>query len=77
MKNKITNEDVSKAIEKLAETVRNELSYDFRVAQSQMWLAEKELIDSLDKNQRLLYENFSKKREVFYNIASDIFVKRF
>ena len=77
MKKKITNDEIGEIIGKMAEEVRGEMDYDFRVAQSQMWLAEKELADTFNQNQQALYQEFCKKRDLFYQIASEIYKKKF
>ena len=41
MKKKITDEEIGQFIGKLADELRSEVDYDFRVAQSQTLLAEK------------------------------------
>lgn len=77
MKKKITNEEIGNAIGKMAEKIRDEMDYDFRVAQSQMWIAENDLVESLDEKQRKLYDDFYKKREKFYYIASELYKRKF
>ena len=77
MKKKVTNDDVAKLIGEVAQQIRDEMDYDFRVAQSQMWIAENDLIDSLDENQKKLYEDFRKKREEFYAIAQEIYERKY
>ncbi len=77
MKKKLTDEEIGKAIGKLAEEVRRELDYDFRVAQSQMWLAEDDLVKTLNEKQLSLYKNFCEKRKVFFEISSEIYQKNF
>ena len=36
MKKKVTNDDIAKLIGEVAQKIRDEMDYDFRVAQSQM-----------------------------------------
>ena len=62
MKKKVTNEEVGKAIGKMAEAVRSEMDYDLRVAESQMAIAEIDLVSSLNEEQKKLYDNFCKKK---------------
>lgn len=54
MKKKVTEEEVGQIIGKIAEKIRDDLDYEFRVAQSQMWIAENDLIDALDETQHEL-----------------------
>lgn len=77
MRKKVTNEDVGKFIGKLADQIRGEMDYDYRVAESQMWLAERELVDSLDEKQQSLYLDFCQKRSAFYDIAKEIYQRKF
>ena len=77
MKKKVTNEQVGEIIGKMAEQIRSDMDYDFRVAQSQMWLAEKDLVDTFDDEQKALYKDFCEKRDTFYNIASELYKRKF
>lgn len=77
MKKKVTEEEVGQVIGKIAEKIRDDLDYEFRVAQSQMWIAENDLIDALDETQHELYKNYSEKREFFYKIAGEIYQRKF
>ena len=70
MKKKATNEEISKKIGEMANQVRDEIDYEFRVAYSQMCLAENDLYESLDEEQRKLYEIYREKRETFYDKAN-------
>ena len=58
MKKKFTNEEIGQIIGKIAEKIREEMDYDFRVAESQMQLAEKELAESLNDEQLKLYNDY-------------------
>ena len=77
MKKKITNEQVEQFIKKLAQDLRDEMDYDFRVAQGQMWLAENDLINSLDQNQLKLHQIYRERREDFYKIANELYQRKF
>ena len=77
MRKKVTNEEVGKVIGEMAEKIRSEMDYDFRVAYGQMGIAENDLVASLSKEQRVLYDDFCQKRETFYNIASEIYIRKF
>lgn len=77
MKKKVSNDDVSQVINSIAEKIRSDLDYSFRVAQSQMQLAENDLVDTLNENQKKLYEDFTKKREEFYEIADELYKRKF
>jgi len=77
MKREITDEEVGQVIGKLAEEVRNQLDYDFRVSYSLMNIAENDLVNTLDEKQKELYNDFCSKREAFYDIAGEIYTKKF
>ena len=76
LKKKITNEEVASILGKIAEDIRDDLDYDFRVAQSQMWIAENDLVDSLNEQQKKLYDDFSEKRNTFFKIASELYQRK-
>ncbi len=77
MKKRVSNEEVAQAINIIAEKIRSDLDYNFRVAQSQLQIAENDLVDSLDEKQKKLYEEFAKKRSEFYEIAKEIYQRKF
>ena len=77
MKKKVTNEEVGKAIGKMAEAVRSEMDYDLRVAESQMAIAEIDLVSSLNEEQKKLYDNFCKKRNAFFNLAREVYKRKY
>ena len=77
MKKKFTNEEVGEAIGKIAEKIRDDMDYQFRVAQSQMWIAENDLVDSLNESQHELYKDYSEKRNAFFKIASELYKRKF
>lgn len=77
MKKKVTNDDVGKILGAMAEKLRSDMDYEFRVAQSQMWIAENDLLDSLNKEQYELYKDYSEKREYFYRVAKELYVRKF
>ena len=76
MKKKITNEEVGQIVGKIAEEIRDNMDYDFRVAQSQMWIAENDLADSLNEQQKELYKDFAEKRNAFFNIAKEFYQRK-
>ncbi len=77
MKKKVTNEEVGQIVDKIAEKIRDDMDYEFRVPQSQMWIAENDLVDALDEKQYDLYRDYSEKREVFFRIASELYQRKF
>ncbi len=64
-------------IGKIAENIREEMDYEFRVAQSQMWIAENDLVDSLNEPQHELYRDYSEKRNAFFKIAQELYQRKF
>ena len=77
MRKKVTNEEVEQIIGKIAEDIRSDIDYEFRVAQSQMWLAENDLIDALNEKQYELYKDYAEKREEFFKIANELYTRKF
>ncbi len=66
MRRKTANEEVKKILKNTVEEIHQELESEFKVAQALMFVAEDELVKSLDQNQLALYNEFYKKRENFY-----------
>ena len=77
MKKKITNEEVGKIFQKMAEDLRDDMDYELRVAESQMWIAENDLVDSLTEDQHQLYRDYSEKRNHFFKIAKEMYKRKF
>ena len=77
MKKKVTNEEVGEILGKIAEKVRDDMDYEFRVAQSQMWIAENDLVDALTEDQHEVYRNYNEKRNVFFQIAKELYERKF
>ena len=77
MKKKITNEDVGEVLGKIAEKIRDDMDYEFRVAESQMWMAENDLVDALNESQYDLYREYSEKRNAFFKIAKELYERKF
>lgn len=76
MKKKITEEEVREFISKLIDKVNEEMDYTLNFVHSQMSLAENDLVDSLDEKQRALYDVYRKRREEFYDMARQMYVKK-
>ena len=77
MKKKVTDEEIGQIMGKIAEKIRNDMDYEFRVAQSQMWIAENDLVNALDEDQREVYKDYAKKRETFFKIAQELYTRKF
>lgn len=77
MKKKFTDEEIGEIFGKVADKIRSDIDYEFRVTQSQMWLAESDLVSTFDENQQKLYKDFCDKRDAFYKLAEEIYQKRF
>ena len=73
MRRKVANEEVKKILKNAVDEIHKELDSEFKVAQAIMYVAEDELVKSLDENQRVLYNEFCKKRENFYLKASQLY----
>ncbi len=77
MKKKVTDEEIGQIMGKIAEKIRSDMDYEFRVAQSQMWIAENDLVNALDEDQREVYNDYAKKRETFFKIAQELYTRKF
>ena len=77
MKKKVTNEEAGEFMSKIAEKIREDMDYEFRVAQSQMWIAENDLVDALHEDQYDLYRDFAEKRRTFERIAKAMYERKF
>lgn len=77
MKKKITNEEVGEMFAKMAQDVRDYMDYELRVAESQMWIAENDLVDALQESQHQLYRDYAEKRNHFFKLAKEIYVRKF
>jgi hypothetical protein len=53
------------------------MDFEFRVAQSQMWIAENDLIDALEEKQYEVYRNYAEKREAFFQIAKELYQRKY
>lgn len=76
MRRKPTNEDVKEVLSEVAEQIRSDLDFEFRVAQSRMGIAENDLCRTFNEEQKALYKEFCKERKAFYKIASEIFERK-
>ena len=77
MRKKVTNEQAEKIIVEVADKVKRELDFDFRVAYSQMGIAENDLVETFDENQMKLYKDFCEKRKRFYSLAQELYERKF
>ena len=77
MKHRFTNEELAKIMENIAGKIRDDMDYEFRVAQGQMWIAENDLIDALHENQYELYRDYAEKREAFFRIAKELYERKY
>ena len=77
MRKKVTNEQAEKIIVEVADKVKRELDFDFRVAYSQMGIAENDLVETFDQNQMKLYKDFCEKRRHFYSLAQELYERKF
>ena len=77
MKKKFTNEEIGQAIGKIAEKIRDDMDYDFRVAQSQMWIAENDLADSLDEKQKNCITIFVKREICSFKLQENSIKENF
>lgn len=74
---KATNDDVGEMIGKIAEEIRDKLNYELKVAESQMWLAENDLVDALREDQYEVYRTYAEKRSEFFKLAKEVYQRKF
>lgn len=77
MRKKVTDEEIAKIIGELADRLRSEMDHEFGVAISHMWLAERELVDSLNPEQLKLFEEYSEKRDLCAQLARERYQRKF
>lgn len=77
MKKKVTNEEVGKLFAKMAQDIRDDMDYELRVAESQMWIAENDLVDALNESQHQVYKDYAEKRNHFFRLAKEMYVRKF
>ena len=76
-KKKLTEEQIGEVIGKLADEVRSQIDFDFRVKRGHMHLAENDLVNTFTPEQMALYKEYCEKREEFYAVANELYVRRF
>jgi hypothetical protein len=77
MKKKLNKNEMREFIARMIYKDKRKLNENFSVAQSEMELTENNLAQTFNKKQRVLYDDFCKKRELFYNAASELYEKIF
>ena len=75
MNRRKTNEKLKEFIAETSDKIREEIKEEYNVAEMQMFVAEDELVKSLDKNQKLLYEKFCLKRKEFLQVAENCYTR--
>ena len=77
MERGITNKKTDEFVENVVKQVQGEMEENFNIALNNMIIVEKELADSLIKEQKELYDKFCKARDNFYKKAKNLYEKRF
>ena len=77
MKKRVTKLDVQTILAGVSAQVQEEMNSDLKLLLSQMDMAENELYQSLNDEQRLLYDKFFEKRKEFNSLAKEIYKKKF
>ena len=77
MKDKVTNEDVAKAIAEMADKVREQMNRELEDAKSDMDRIEEILALTFNSSQKIFYEKFCEKRQVYYDLASGMYKKKY
>jgi hypothetical protein len=73
MKGKLNEKELGILFGELMDKSRDELGVEFRVAESEMVLAERKFFRSLDYSQSILYQDYRGKKNHFLEVASKIF----
>ena len=76
MKKKVSDQDVAQFIQQGVDRLSKEMDYDFRVAESQMVIAENDLVNTFTNEQKVLYDDFCQKRQVFFNLAEQMYQRK-
>ena len=76
MERRLTDEEIGKAIGSLAEKVKLEMDCELKVAKSEMMLAENELFLSLNEEQKKLFDIYRKRKEIFFDIAEQMYKRK-
>lgn len=77
MRKKESNEQVKIFIDAIVKDIQYDMNFDIYVTEKNMNRAEMALFDSLDYNQRLLFAEYSQRKAEFFNIASQIYKRKF
>lgn len=73
---KLSNKDIGKVIGELAEKVRDEMNFELMQAKAEVMFAENDLYQSLNKEQIELFNDYIEKKNVYYDIAKQMYVKK-
>ena len=76
MERRLTDEEIGKAIGVLAEKVKLEMDFELKVAKSEMMYAENELFLSLNEEQKKLFDIYRKRKEIFFDIAEQMYKRK-
>ena len=76
MERRLTDEEIGKAIGVLAEKVKLEMDFELKVAKSEMMFAENELFLSLNEEQKKLFDIYRKRKEIFFDIAEQMYKRK-
>lgn len=76
MERRLTDEEIGKAIGVLAEKVKLEMDFELKVAKSEMIIAENELFLSLNEEQKKLFNIYRKRKEIFFDIAEQMYKRK-
>ena len=77
MRKKVTNDDVAMVIGAMADKIRKEMNEELIIAKNEMMFAEMDLVETLTEEQRVLYNEFVNKRQVYYSYASEMYEKKY
>ena len=77
IKKEQTEEEIKEIVTQIIKEAIRLDNKRFESAKKRMLLAEKQLVETFNQEQLVLYEDFCKKREKFYKAADKMYDKRF
>lgn len=76
-KKKTEKKDMRDILRQILDDYHKQMNENFVTAQNQMSTAENDLADTFNEKQKELYNTYCVKRKEFYQIAEEIYERRF
>ncbi len=76
MGKKITNEEIAKIIVKITKKNDDELEQEYKVKKLEMFIAEDDLVESLNDEQKEMYKIYQQKKDDFYAFAREYYKEK-